>query len=170
MNTHRLPAVAALVLLATLDPLAVPEAAAAGADPIPELHSDLFSQAELARAREVAAENRQLQESYLRGAIDDDIIVLEPYIVEGDNSLLLARLRRALELGMGARRRAPISLTPADQHDLLLARKDDEQFFRGPSAGAPTDHVTSGVDVLAAPGAIVDAFRNRRVGDLFRAP
>jgi len=97
-------------------------------------------------------------------------VLLEPYIVEGDDSLLLARIRRALESGYSARGRSFVGLSTGTQVDLVRARFREDAFFRGRNPGAPEDALTGGVDLLALPFIFADAVRQKSVVNLFRAP
>lgn len=171
MSARQLPAFVLFALLGLADSASgqettgKPTVLAVTASP-----DSLFSNDELARARQVAAANQARRESYIRAGTDDDIVVLEPYIVEGDSSLLLARLRRAMERGVGSPMRPRIALASSVLSELVLRQKQDDEFFHGPSPGAPPEHVTRGIDLLRSPGAIVDAWRERNAGALFRAP
>lgn len=130
----------------------------------------LFTDEELARAREVAISNRQRHESYIRANADDDVIVLEPYIVEGDSSLLLARLRWELDQSTEKTRRSMIATDLGVLRELALTRSANDAFFRGPSPGAPEEHVSTGVDMLRAPGAVIEAWKQGRLASIFAAP
>lgn len=93
---------AALALLPASDTLLAQDT---GGIEITASPGSLFSVEEIARARRIAAENQARREAYIRAGVDDDVIVLEPYVVEGDSSLLLARLRREMERSVGSRMR-----------------------------------------------------------------
>lgn len=140
------------------------------------LPGSIFSHDELARARQVAIANQARRESYIRAGGDDDIVVLEPYIVEGDSSLLLARLRRAMERGVDSPLRPRLAVGASVMSELVLRQKQDDEFFHGPSPGAPPEHVTRGVGLVSTSGAesgfaaVIGAFRKRRMGELLRAP
>jgi hypothetical protein len=95
--------------------------------------------------------------------------MLEPYIVEGDDSLLIARLRRDLDRLAGAGRPCRVTVPASVLHELALARRFDDQFFHAPSAGAPRDAVQV-VDQLGLAIGIGRALWERRAGDIFRAP
>jgi hypothetical protein len=172
MRLRPAPILALFATVATVHPARGQEFPADA--PIPEVMASpgsIFTSAELARARTIAVENRQRRrESYIRASEEDDIIMLDPYIVEGDRSLLMARLRRELERSARTIRSSVISRDPDVQRALALARKADDDFFRGPSPGAPEDHVTTGIDLLRSPGAVIEAWRNRDLGSLVRAP
>lgn len=124
---------------------------------------------DLARARTIAAERRRHEESYIRAPADDDVIVLAPYVVKGDDSLVQARLRRDLERGFGYRPRPQVGLEALTQRRTDFPRKSDYLFFNGPSPGAPADRPNA-VDWLGLSVGIVSAIAHKRVGDIFRAP
>jgi len=128
----------------------------------------LFSPEEISRARRIAAENRARRESYIQAA-DDDVIVLAPYIVEGDDSLLMARLRRDLDRLAGVRRPWHVGLPESVLQDLAFTRRFNDQFFSASNPGAPRDAVPIGNQLGLAIG-IVRALAEKRAGDIFRAP
>lgn len=157
---------AALALLPASDTLLAQDT---GGIQITASPGSLFSVEEIARARRIAAENQARREAYIRAGVDDDIIVLEPYVVEGDSSLLLARLRREMERSVGSRMRPRIALEPSVLAELNLRRKFDNAFFSGPNPGAPRDAVPTG-NVLGLGIGIGRALWEKRAGDIFRAP
>lgn len=128
----------------------------------------LFTAEEINRAWVLEAERQAGRESYIRANADDDVIVLAPYIVDGDSSLVLARLRRELERQVFAPPQAH-SVTPFAWRPREFRRKSDLAFFRGPSPGAPRDRPDT-VDWLGLSLGIMTAVRDKRAGEIFRAP
>jgi hypothetical protein len=134
----------------------------------------------IAYYRAIAVARQQQREAYIRASGDDDVITLAPYIVESDGSLVLARLRRELEMGGRSRasRFAEIAARP-DPH-LRSTSKAENAFFGGSgdptglfrirdrSVGAPADAPAMG---LFNPLGLSKAFRDRNViSSLFAAP
>lgn len=135
----------------------------------------------IAYYRAIAVARRQKHEYYIRASADDDVISLAPYIVESDDSLVLARLRRELETG----RRTHVSripeITPLTDPHLRTTTKADHAFFggygnpagamrirqSGPSVGAPADAPAM---ALFYPPALFDFFRGKRISSIFAAP
>lgn len=161
------PLVCCLAALALLPASGMLVAQETDAVEITATPGSLFSVEEIARARRIAAENQARREAYIRAGVDEDVIVLEPYIVEGDSSLLLARLRREMERSVGSRMRPRIALEPSVLAELNLRRKFDDAFFNGPNPGAPRDAVPTGNYLRLGIGR---ALWERRAGDIFHAP
>lgn len=70
---------------------------------------------------------------------DEPIIELEPYVVRGDTTLLLAIIRRDLELGPETIRRRVAEMAPVLSQRAELAARATGRFFAEPSAGGPVD-------------------------------
>lgn len=156
------------------------EETAARADPAPREETNaalaeprwvLFTPQELERARAIAEERERLREKYLRAWAREEIITLEPYIIEGDSSLLLARLRRDLATGY---RQGPLVLPPRDRAVLRLARRVDTEFF---GFGLPGSVLRSeprprdaGSMLLLDPVALAERVRDGDLRNIFAAP
>lgn len=130
-----------------------------------------FTAEEIEHHRAVGLARQAKQEAYIRASTDDDVITLAPYIVESDDSLLLARLRRELE---SYRRAAPSrisGLTPLlDQH-IRLARKASDDFFGGRFVGGrPRDAPAIFYFNGATGPRIYRALRDGHLADLFAPP
>ena len=135
----------------------------------------LFSAEELEQARAVAVERQERRESYIRATADDDVIVLEPYIVEGDSSLLMARLRRDLERDYGARRRR-MEIAAVHRAEMQMQRRAQEAFFGSPDPTSTfrVERRPGGMDAPSMlffnPGSLGDLVRSGRIQDIFSAP
>ena len=126
-----------------------------------------FSAAEVARFQAIAAQMEARRESYIRASEVDEIIMLEPYIVEGDSSLTRARIRWALDQDPVARRQVFLGLAPSIQQELLFARQSQDAFFQPGSPGRPSDAPGfNGIDLLRAP----QKLRWENLSGLFSAP
>lgn len=142
------------------------ESAEAGDDAVSSGRWTLFTADEFAHFQKIAAERESQRETYIRNSEDDEIVHLEPYIVEGDSSLMLARIRRALERGVGNRPRLMVGLAAPVQHELRMATRADRSFFQA-SPGSPSDAPEfNGIDLLELPARLSP----RRLRELFRAP
>jgi hypothetical protein len=133
----------------------------------PLFRNPLFTEADMIKFRAKAAEEAARRETYIRAAEDDDVVLLEPYIVRGDDSLLLARIRRALERNALGTRRIFIGLTDEARRDLLFARRQQDEFFRPGSPGRPSDAPAfEGINFLELPSRL----RPENLPKLFSAP
>jgi hypothetical protein len=153
------------VLLVVGSSLSAQELTTPPAEPPPRR---LFvTEAQLERARVIAEEQARRRDVLLRADVDDDVVLLEPYIVEGDSSLVLARIRRLLDAGVNESRRFFVGLPDAARQELRFARRAQDEFFRPGTAGRPHDAPNfDGIDLLRLPGRLKSGnFRN-----IFRAP
>ena len=79
MIARPVPALALFALLGVTDAAWTQDASGEPSIPVVTASQDsIFTNAELARARQVAIENEARRESYIRAHDDDDIITLEP--------------------------------------------------------------------------------------------
>ncbi len=100
--------------------------------------------------------------AYVSEAAAEPIIELEPFIVEGDDGLLIARIRRQLELGPASIRRRVAELSPALAREARYSGLASDRFFMEERPGMPRD--AAGV----VPVSIVEAVRLMGKGlDLF---
>jgi hypothetical protein len=159
-----------LVMGLLLVPLRGQEIAVSAEASVPQRRV-MFTEAEMAKFRAIAAEQEVRRETYIRASEDDDIVLLEPYVVVGDDSLLIARLRRELELG-GRPERLAAGLTPADRVAVLMARRVDDEFFGvgGPNAVMRTATRAEANMLYLNPLALMAAFRSGKFKNVFAAP
>lgn len=171
MNTPASIALAALAVLAGLPLLEGQESAAAGAK-FTAPHGSIFSQEEIDRAWASAVEREQRRESYIRAAADDDVIVLAPYIVEGDSSLLLARLRRELESGGKSPLRHALQISAVQRAEMLMERRAQDEFFGsgGPTSTFRQERRAGGGMLYFNPLGLPGLIRNGRFKNIFAAP
>jgi hypothetical protein len=81
--------------------------------------------------------------------------------------LAIARIRRALDQGVGAQRRILLSLAPSVQRELMFHERSQSAFFRTDSSGRPRDAPSfNGFNLLELPTKL--RWENR--GSVFSAP
>ncbi|RME73037.1 MAG: hypothetical protein D6781_01150 [Verrucomicrobia bacterium] len=69
----------------------------------------------------------------------DEIVELQPYVVQGDRGLLLARIRRELDLGRDSIRRRVAELNESLGKQVQFSGRASDQFFSAQSPGSVRD-------------------------------
>lgn len=128
-----------------------------------------FTADEIEHYREIGA-RRARQEAYIHASEDDDVITLAPYVVESDDSLVLARIRRELENYRSTAPSRIAGLTPLFDEHLRLARQADKAFFSERPVGGPADAGGALYIDQHAPAKILHTLRGGHIADLFAPP
>lgn len=71
--------------------------------------------------------------------LEGNPIELEPFVVKGDDTPLLAAVRRHLELGPVSIRTRVAELAPAMNRQVQFSGRANEAFFAAPAGGQPAD-------------------------------
>lgn len=71
--------------------------------------------------------------------VEGPVVELEPFVVQGDSSLVIAAVRRYLELGPESIRRRVAELAPTLSSQADLAGRINERFLTEPTGGTPAD-------------------------------
>lgn len=130
-------AIAMAALVATTLLAVQPAAAEAGS-----ARWTVFSDAEISRLyTEIGTQlERERRDAVFVGNVEGDVVLLEPYVVQGDTTLLPAALRRQLELGPESIQRRVQEMAASQQGgEATITARAADRFMTGPTLGAPAD-------------------------------